>query len=641
MSGQKYEKAATQFENNDVVHPDSHMALFQQTIEESPDVVALIMTQLSLKAGLKQWGPKARKSAKHEMKQLHLQNTFMPKNWRDLSEQQKAQVLESHMFLKKKRNGDIKGRTVAGGNKQRDCMSKEDASSPTVATESVLLSSIIDAEEERDVAVIDIPNAFIQTRVEDEKDMVIIRVRGVLVDLLLEIAPEVYGPFVTADKKGVKQLLLQCANAMHGTMVASMLYCAKFCKTLAANGFELNPHDKCVGNRMVDGKQQTILWHVDDCKLSGVKSTNDALIEALRSEGERIFYDGTGQMTVSRGKVHKFLGMTLDYTTKGQVKVTMPEHMEECIKEFEKIAPDAKGTKSSAAPSNLFTTNDKSEKLSPKRAEQFHRLVAKILFATKRARPDTGLSISYLTTRVRSPNQDDWNKLVHLIKYIRGTKDLPLMLSADGSGVLKWHVDASHGVHTSMRGHTGGGLTMGTGFPIMTSTKQKLNTRSSTETETVGVDDVMPGMLWSRLFLEAQGCGVNENIVFQDNQAAMLSEKNGKASSGERAKHINMGCFFATDQIAKGRVSVVWCPAADMTGELGTEPVQGALFRKFRDRIMGQERQPDPGPGKAKKGRSEEHTSELQSPCNLVCRLLLEKKKIKNIYKKKKIKYND
>ena len=98
------------------------------------------------------------------------------------------------MYLKEKKNGDIKGRTFDGGNKHRDCISKEDSSSPTVSTEAVLLSCIIDAEEERDVAVIDIPDAFIQTSVENEKDMVYIRVRGVLVDLLIEIEPDVYGP---------------------------------------------------------------------------------------------------------------------------------------------------------------------------------------------------------------------------------------------------------------------------------------------------------------------------------------------------------------------------------------------------------------------------------------------------------------
>jgi hypothetical protein len=79
---------------------------------------------------------------------------------------------------------------VAGGNKQQDYISKEDASSPTVATEAVLLSCIIDAEEERDVAIINIPNAFIQTRVEDEEDMAIIKIHGILVDILVQIAPD-------------------------------------------------------------------------------------------------------------------------------------------------------------------------------------------------------------------------------------------------------------------------------------------------------------------------------------------------------------------------------------------------------------------------------------------------------------------
>jgi hypothetical protein len=80
------------------------------------------------------------------------------------------------MFLKLKRDGKIKGRTIAGGNKQCDYISKEDDISPTFATEAVLLSCIIEAEEHRDVAIVDIPNAFVQTRVENEKDMAFINI---------------------------------------------------------------------------------------------------------------------------------------------------------------------------------------------------------------------------------------------------------------------------------------------------------------------------------------------------------------------------------------------------------------------------------------------------------------------------------
>jgi hypothetical protein len=108
------------------------------------------------------------------------------------------------MFVVKKRTGETKARLVGGGNKQREYLTKEDSSSPTVATESVLLTSIVDADEGRDVAIIDIPNAFIQTRVKEKKDWVIIRIRGVVVDWLTKIAPKVYTKFVSKDKKGDK-----------------------------------------------------------------------------------------------------------------------------------------------------------------------------------------------------------------------------------------------------------------------------------------------------------------------------------------------------------------------------------------------------------------------------------------------------
>jgi hypothetical protein len=215
--------------------------------------------------------------------------------------------------------------------------------------------------------------------------------------------------------------------------------------------------------------------------------------------------------------------------------------------------------------------------------------VAKILFATKRTRPDTGTAISFLMTRVREPGKDDWRKLSHLMRYLRATEDLPLILSADGTGVLEWYVDGSYTVHPNMRGHTGGGLTMGRGYPISASKKQKMNTRSSTESELVGVDDLLPSILWARLFLESQGCTVLENIVFQDNRSAMLLEKNGKASSSKRTKHINIRYFFVTDMIKSGRLSVEWCPTADTVGDFWTKPSQGSLFRKHRDLIMGVE----------------------------------------------------
>jgi hypothetical protein len=198
MKGKTYEYAATQI----------------STRKFTPQIVELILTQV------KRWGNDvAMNAGAVEMKQLHWRNTFKPVRWSELTEKQKATVLESHIFLTEKRTGEIKGRMVAGGNKQRGFIEKEDASSPTVATESVILTSLIDAEEKRDKAIIDVPNAFIQTFIKDKGKRVIVRIRGGLVDMLVKIAQETYKPFVTVNKKGIKQILVECLNALYGTIV--------------------------------------------------------------------------------------------------------------------------------------------------------------------------------------------------------------------------------------------------------------------------------------------------------------------------------------------------------------------------------------------------------------------------------------
>ena len=119
----------------------------------------------------------------------------------------------------------------------------------------------------------------------------------------------------------------------------------------------------------------------------------------------------------------------------------------------------------------------------------FHNLVAKTLYTTKWERPDTHTAVAFLTKIVIGTNKDDWGKLVHLMKYIRGTREIYLILSANGSGVLKWWIGASYEEHPNMWGHTGGGISVGRRFPILASTKQKINNCSSTGSDIVGVHE--------------------------------------------------------------------------------------------------------------------------------------------------------
>jgi hypothetical protein len=102
-------------------------------------------------------------------------------------------------------------------------------------------------------------------------------------------------------------------------MVAALLYYKKFVKSLVNHSFELNPYNGCVANKIVKGKQITVCFHVDDCKIShDYPKVVYETIDWLRLEYESIFENGLDAMKVHRGKVHKYLGMTFDFSHKGE-----------------------------------------------------------------------------------------------------------------------------------------------------------------------------------------------------------------------------------------------------------------------------------------------------------------------------------
>jgi hypothetical protein len=234
-------------------------------------------------------------------------------------------------------------------------------------------------------------------------------------------------------------------------------------------------------------------------------------------------------MKVHRGKNYKYLGMSLDFSHKEQCQVTMHDYIDGILQVYNLATKNqddgyqivGKPHLKTSTPDNILIVNEDCKKLSDEAAAAFHTIVAKGLYVTKRARPDISLATAFLTIRVRSLNIDDWEKLRHLMEYLRGDRDRPLILGADNEGILMWYVDASFAVHPKMHRHTGGGMTMGRGFPISVSTKQMLNTKSFTESELVGVDDMLQIILWTHYFLLSQGYGVIENHLLQDNKSSI------------------------------------------------------------------------------------------------------------------------
>ena len=412
-----------------------------------------------LKKAIKKFGEHATDAALKEMKQLLDQKCFVPIKASTLTPTERKQIMESLLFLVEKHDGTMKGRHCANGSIQRSWISSENAASPTVATESVLLSAVINAEEGRDVAVTDIPNAFIQTELpewDEGGNRTIMKIRGVLVEILCNMDKS-YEEYVMYEQ-GEKVLYVQIIKAIYGLLVSALLFYKKFRASIKKLGFKVNPYDPCVANKMVQGAQFTIMWHVDDVKSSHVDpKVNDGFIEWLNQE-----YGQIKPVTASRGKRHDYLGMILDYTEPGKVKIDMVDYAKDLVGEFPQ--EDLKGPKvSNPASKGLFKVDKRSPMLDKQKAKLLHSSVLKGLFMAKRGRPDLLQPIAYLCMRMKEPTRLDWFKWVRVLKFLKQTINDCLTLQSNGSHILIWSGDSSFAVHHDMRSHTGGMLTMGRG----------------------------------------------------------------------------------------------------------------------------------------------------------------------------------
>ena len=138
-----------------------------------------------------------------------------------------------------------------------------------------------------------------------------------------------------------------------------------------------------------------------------------------------------------------------------------------------------------------------------------------------------------------------------------------------------------------MKGHTGGAMSMGTGLIHSKSSKQKLNTKSSTETEVVGASDYKPWTIWTKRFLMEQGYDLTRNVFYQEIMSAMKIEKNGRKSCGDKSRHFYIRYFFIKDILKNEGIELKHCSTERMIADYFTKPLQGKLFKKIRDIIMG------------------------------------------------------
>ena len=177
--------------------------------------------QMSLKTGLHTFGTDGMKAVEKEMKQLHDRELMIPVHKKSLTHEQRKEALAYLMFLKRKRCRKFKGRGCVDGRKQRAHIAKEDSTAPTVSTEVVFLTAVIDALENRDVAVLDVPGAFMQADIDE---LVHVRFTGEMVKMLLHIDKEMYGEYVVMEK-GEQVMYMELLKAFYAQLACSGRSC--------------------------------------------------------------------------------------------------------------------------------------------------------------------------------------------------------------------------------------------------------------------------------------------------------------------------------------------------------------------------------------------------------------------------------
>jgi Reverse transcriptase (RNA-dependent DNA polymerase) len=211
-------------------------------------------------------------------------------------------------------------------------------------------------------------------------------------------------------------IVVQLLKALYGCVESAKLWYDKISNNLKNLKYNINPYDKCVFNRIENNNSQTTLViHVDDMMISACDDRHvDTVIEEIE-----LPYPG---LSKTRGKIFSNIGMTFNYETEDKLLINMNGFISDLLKE----CSDFLGVSKTPAKGTLFNVNENESNplLNDDMRERFHSIVAKLQYASKRARWDLLTLIAFLTKRVMNARRDDWEKLTRGIQYIRDTQTL-------------------------------------------------------------------------------------------------------------------------------------------------------------------------------------------------------------------------
>lgn len=536
--------------------------------------------QLSLKKGTKLYGYRAVKAIEKELLGIVQKNVFEGVHYGKLSKRQKK-LLRSKVILSEKRTADgfldrIKARLVVLGNLQTEAdLIGENLKSPTPAINTVLMQITKAAVEGRKVTVFDVGQAFLNSYLRKDGDEIIMELKKEVADVLIQV-DETYRKFQRKDGS----LLVKLNKALYGLKQAPRLWYDTFKALLIKDGFKVSEMDDChFVKKFDDGTSIDLSVHVDD----GLATTdNEAELDNLMNTLKKAF----NIVEVNTADNFEYLKMKFDIDrTARTVEITQPAYYENVFEGWE-----VKGSVQSPHTDDLFKVQI-DELLDAEKQKRFHTTVAKCLYLAIRTRPDIMVAVSHLTTRVLpgKANKSDEEKMIRLLKYLNGTKDLGIMLGGDENNELNLQAysDASYGIHADAKSHTGLYVTLGRGPIMWKSYKQKSVTKSSCEAEILALSDMVSIAIWIKdMYNDMSNTPDAPVRIYEDNMAAIHLVSNGMSTS-DRSRHIHIRNNYVGQFVENGQVKVIYCPTKDMIADILTKPLGVSQFLYLRDYLLG------------------------------------------------------
>ena len=499
---------------------------------------------ISLGKGIKMFGEAANEAITKEILMLHQKGTFVPVIVADLTAEARKSTIRCSLFFKEKFDATgafvkLKARLVAGGNEQ-DTTLLSNISSPTLGTDKLFCLLAIAGSEGRHVAAVDIESAYLECDMEGPP--VYMKLPPQISNLLSREIPS-YTPYI--DSKGCIPESL--AKALYGSVQSAKLWHNKITNTLIELGFQQNPLDDCIFNKM-EQSQVTVAVYVDDLLLTNKSA--DVVKKYIRRIGSK--FSG---YTSESGNVFGHLGVKITQNIGRCISVDMEHYTTECVEKW-------KPTREFSSPSDhlLFKDPDKNDQvLDHPELSIFHSAVASLLYLAKRTRPDILVVVSHLCSRVRFSTQKDWIKLDRVFGYLKKTikKGFSFYTGQLVDPVI--YTDASFNCHDDCKSRSGVLVMLSGGVVNAISKRQSILAMSSAEAELIALDVGVKYVLYLREFLKFQGHVLGHTVIREDNKSTMAMIKVGKPTT-TMSRHIKLRYYHASDYVKIGILTLEYCP---------------------------------------------------------------------------------